>query len=95
MLTWISDADSDVTTLEIVSVEGQSLLDTLSGCKFGITEALWLHLQLVFNDSNTGALAASKEVLDISNGGVEREVAEMDGVWWLIRKRDFLADGVT
>lgn len=93
--TWIGNADSDVSSLELLSGEGNSLDQTITGTKLGITETLWLHVHLVLNNADVDAVASGEEVLDILLGGVEGKVTEMSGVWWLIWKRELLADGVT
>lgn len=93
--TWISDANSDISSLELRSVEGQSLLDAFSGCKLGVSETLWLHLQFVFDNADICALATGKEIGDIANGGIERKVTKVDSVRWLVWKWELLTDGVT
>ena len=93
--TWISNADSDVSCLELASGECKSLDQTLTGSELSITEALWLHVHLVLNDADVDAVAIGEEILDILLGGVEGEVTEMGGVWWLVWERELLTDGVT
>jgi hypothetical protein len=92
--TWVSNADSNIPSLELGLVESQSLLQSFQGSEFCITESLRLHLQLVFNDSDICTFTTGKEICDISNSGIEREISEMDGIGWLVWKRELLADGV-
>ena len=94
VLTWISNADSDVASLELGARESKSLDETLACAELGITEPLWLHLHLVLDDADVDAVASVEEVLDILLGGIERKVAEMGGIRWLIWEWELLADGV-
>jgi len=61
------------------------LLQTVQRSKFCIAKTLGLHLQLVLNNSDICAFTSSKEIGDISDGGIEGEVAEMDSVGGLVR----------
>ena len=84
-----------IFALELTAVEGQSLLQAIQGGEFCVTEALWLHLQFIFNNSHVGAFATSKEVGDISDCGVEGKVAKVDRERGLVGQRKFLTDRVT
>ena len=82
--TRICHADSNISALELAAVEGQSLLQTFQGSEFRIAESLWLHLQLILDNSHVGAFALSKEVGHIADCGIKREVAKVDRIWWLV-----------
>lgn len=69
--TWICDADSDVSALELRSGKRQSLDQAFPGAELCITEPLRFHFKFVFDDANIGAFAISKEIRHVSNGGVE------------------------
>lgn len=70
-LTRISDADSDVTSLELAAIESKSLLQSIQCCEFCVTKTLRLHFQLVFDDSDICAFAAAEEIRDISYSCIE------------------------
>ena len=93
--TWISNTDSDVASLEGCAIESQGLLETISGSEFGISKSLRLHLKLVLNDPNICTFAASEEIGNIADRGIEGEIAEMDCVGWLIGEWQLLANGIT
>jgi hypothetical protein len=68
--------------LERLAIQGQSLLQTIKGSKLNIAEALGtLHLS-VLNNSDTGNLAALKELSDGFDSRIVREVAEMSSIRW-------------
>lgn len=70
-LTRISDTDSNVTSLELTSIQCQCGLETFQRAKLCISEALWFHFHLVLNDTNIDTFAADKEFVDIADGGIE------------------------
>jgi hypothetical protein len=93
--TWICYADSNISTLERLSIESQCLLQAIEAAEFRIAESLWLLLDLVFDDSHVDAFTVSEEVLHISNRSLEGQVAQVHRVRWLIRQWKFLTNGVT
>lgn len=79
----------------MVSIERQSLLQSVQSSKLCITKALRLVEFFVFNNSDICNLAASEEIVDVFNSSIKREVSEMDGIRWLIGKGKLLTYGVT
>jgi hypothetical protein len=93
--TRISNTNSNISSLKRAAVEGQCLLQSIPGSKFCISKSLWLHFELVLDDSDVCAFTACKEIGDIANCSIEGKVAEMDSVGWLVWQRKLLTDGVT
>ena len=69
--TRVCDADSNIPALELAAIKGQCLLQAIQSCKFCIAETLWFHLQFILNNSDIGAFTSGKEVIDVSNCGIE------------------------
>jgi hypothetical protein len=93
--TWVSNADSNVSSLELGSIESQCLFKPFQSSELCISEPLRLVELLVLNNSDIGYFAASKEIGNVSNCGIKRKVSEMNSIRWLIGKGEFLTDGVT
>ena len=70
--TRLSNADSNVPSLERSALEGESLLQSIDGGKLDIAEPFGLMGQLVFDDADAGDLAACKDFSDIVLRSVER-----------------------
>ena len=94
-LTRISNANSDITSLKLSTIQSQCLLQSIESCKFCITKALGLHLHFILDNSNICTFASGKEVRNISDGCIKREVAKMDSKRRLIGKGKFLTNRVT
>ena len=84
ILTRISYTDSDVTPLELATIEGQGLLQSIKRGEFCVTEALRLHLQFILDNTDVRAFALGKEIGDIANCGIEGQVAEVYSIRGLV-----------
>lgn len=93
-LTRVCHADADVSSLELRVAKGESLLQAFDGAKLDVAEALGSVVELVLDDTNAGNFAAGKEVLNVTLGHFEGEVAQVSSVRGLVGERKLLADGV-
>ena len=89
--TGLRDADADVAALELGAGEVEGLLQTVERAELNVAESLGLAVQLVLDNAHIGNLAVSEEVVDITLGGVEGEVAQVSCVWGLGREGELLA----
>ena len=80
LLTWLCNADTNISTLELRSICVQCLLQAFKTAKFHISKALGFAIHLVFNDANICNFALSEEILNIALCGVERQIAKMSSV---------------
>lgn len=94
-LTWVGNADADVSALELSLAESKSLLQAVDGTELDIAETLGSAVHLVLNDANAGNLASVEEIADIGLGDFERKVAKVGSVRGLVGKRKLLTNGVT
>lgn len=92
--TRLGDANADVAALELGTREVEGLLQAFDGAKLDVAEALGLAVKLVLDNAHVGDLAAAEEVVDVTLGGVEGQVAQMGSVWRLVGKGELLAHGV-
>jgi hypothetical protein len=70
-LTWISNADSDVSSTHICAVESECLLQAFNRAKFDVSKSFRLAVHLVLDYSNTDHIAVREEVRDVALGCVE------------------------
>ena len=68
--TWISDLDSDLSSLERLSVQGQGGLQTLKVLKLSVGKSLGTVLLAVLDDADIDDLAVGEEFGDGLGGGV-------------------------
>jgi hypothetical protein len=78
--TGLSNADADVSALELGAGKVESLLQAIEGAELDVAETLGLAVELVLDDADVGDLAAGKEVGDVALGRVEGEVAQVGSV---------------
>ncbi|KAH0445592.1 hypothetical protein KCU90_g114, partial [Aureobasidium melanogenum] len=78
-LTWVGNADADVSALELSLAESKSLLQAVDGTELDIAETLGSAVHLVLNNANAGNLASVEEIADIGLGDFERKVAKVGG----------------
>lgn len=91
LLTRLRNADSDVSALELAAGEGEGLLQAVYRAELDVSESLGLAVELVLDDAHVGDLAVGEEVVDITLGGVEGEVAQVGCVRGLRGEGQLLA----
>jgi hypothetical protein len=89
--TRFSNANPDISALELRARQSESLLQALNRAKLNVTEAFRLAVQLVLDNAHVRDLALGEEVVDIALGGVEGQVAQMGSVRGLRREGELLA----
>lgn len=89
--TGLSNADADVSALELRAGEVEGLLQAIECAELDVAEALGLAVELVLDDAHVGDLAAGEEVGDVALGRVEGEVAQVGGVRGLRGEGELLA----
>ncbi len=88
--TGLGDADPDISALERRAGQVESLLQAIERAELNIAESLGLAIQLVLNDAHVGDLASAEEVVDVTLGSIEGEVAQVGSVWGLVGERELL-----
>lgn len=94
-LTRLCDADTDGPSLEGGAGEVESLLQTVYGLEFDVSEPLRGFRQLIFHNTNVRHSTVDKEVRDISRSRIKGQVSDMGSIRRLGGEREGLPHGVT
>jgi hypothetical protein len=80
--------------LKLAAIESQGLLQAISSSKFSVAETFRLHLLLVLDDANISAFATGKEVVNVGDSSIKREISEMYSIGRFVGKRKFFTNRV-
>lgn len=94
-LTRLSHTNSDVPSHEARVRESKRLLQAVKRSELYIAETLRLAIQLVLDYPDRSDLTAIQEAFYVGLCHVERQVAQMRGIWWLVREWECFTSGVS